>query len=272
MVLNAEDGSLSWNFRFPFSYAIAAPTSIADLDRDGQLEIIFFDWFQLGVLGSDGVLKWKYTIPGSPSSFRGAAISDVNNDDYLDIVFGTSDGKVYGVDGKSGYKLWEIDLRADIGLEDYGIDHAPVIDDFDLDGKLDAFIVGGHAEYPDIFNNYGRAYAISLESPGGPAWPMFRRDARRTACLCEENSTGQDRVLPASPPMLSFVAFGSGMKIYLNDDKQYTMMVFTTTGILVDHFPIKNSYWLEDLVPGIYFFQLSDKNTPLSSGRFHIVR
>ncbi len=54
-------------------------------------------------------------------------------------------------------------------------------------GIIDIFVVGGHAEYPDIYNNYGRAYTISTGSVGGPDWSMFRRDEIRSACVCDLN-------------------------------------------------------------------------------------
>lgn len=64
--------------------------------------------------------------------------------------------------------------------------------DIDGDGGLDAFIVGGHTEYPDYSGNFGRAYAISIGRGAGPEWRMFQRDIRRRASLCVDDVTGVD--------------------------------------------------------------------------------
>ncbi len=192
-VLNAEDGSLLWDFSFPSPTYIGAPVSIADLNLDEHLEIVFVDWYKLGVLSKNGSLLWDYSIPEYGTSFRGAALSDVNNDGFPDVVIGTSTGSVTALSGNDGSVLWNVDLLAHYGGNEFEIDHGPVIADFDDDGLLDAFVVGGHAEYPNIQNNFGRAYALSLESSGGPDWPMFRRDEIRSACVCSSP------VLPGTP-------------------------------------------------------------------------
>ncbi|GAB4294074.1 MAG: hypothetical protein Kow0068_18980 [Marinilabiliales bacterium] len=180
MVLNAENGSLKWNYYFSSPYYIGSPVSIGDLNNDGYYEIVFFDAWRLGVLSHTGSLLWDFNIPGYASAFRGAALSDVNNDDTLDVVFGTSDGIVYALNGSQGNQLWNIDLWADYG-DTLEFDHAPVISDFDKDGYLDFFIVGGKTNYPNISGNYGRAYAVSMNSSGGPDWLMFQRDSVRSS-------------------------------------------------------------------------------------------
>ncbi|MFC2101170.1 FG-GAP-like repeat-containing protein [Bacteroidota bacterium] len=188
-VLNGEDGSLLWSYQFttPSSY-IGSPTSIADLDNDGRYEIVFFDWYKLGVLSDSGSLKWSYTIPGFASSFRGAAISDIDGDDTLDVVFGTSLGEVIALNGSNGDLIWSFDLSIHYGSS-FDIDHGPVIADFNNDSIIDVFLVGGHAEYPNTYNNYGRAYALKAGVGEGPAWPMFRRDVRRSACVSIDTAT-----------------------------------------------------------------------------------
>ncbi|MCK4584499.1 T9SS type A sorting domain-containing protein, partial [candidate division WOR-3 bacterium] len=60
---------------------------------------------------------------------------------------------------------------------------APVIADFDGDGKLDIFIIGGYATSSQPQNNHGRAYALAAGDGTGPGWPMFRHDLRHSACF-----------------------------------------------------------------------------------------
>jgi len=135
----------------------------------------------------DGTLKWQYTIPSYGQSFRGAALADMNSDDTLDVVFGTSTGHLMVLNGSRGNLLFDIDLQAHMGTQDFEFDHGPVVADFDGDGHLDVFLVGGHAEYPAIENNYGRAYAVSFPSSTVGAyakpWPMFRHDIRRSGSV-----------------------------------------------------------------------------------------
>ncbi|MCF8371921.1 MAG: PQQ-binding-like beta-propeller repeat protein [Bacteroidales bacterium] len=184
LVLNAEDGSLKWDYAVSNPLYAGGAVSIADLNNDQHYEIVYFDYYHLEVLDSQGSLFWEYTIPSYGQSFRGAAISDVNNDDTLDVVFGTSKGDVIALSGSSGDELWLIDLAAHHDSAEFDIDHAPLIGDFDQDGYMDVFIVGGRTIYPDTLEtNYGRAYAISTESPGGPNWPMFRHDIRRSGTV-----------------------------------------------------------------------------------------
>jgi len=180
LVINAEDGSLKWDY--PFTWVVYI-TAMADLNNDGLYEIIVAGGDRIGVLDRDGDLLWDFDIPSWYYSFRGPAISDVNDDDTLDIVFGTAGGVVHALNGARGNELWNISLRAHHDSSNYEIDHGPVIADFDGDSILDIFIVGGHAIYPDIYSNYGRGYAISTDGSGGPDWLMFRRDTVRSACV-----------------------------------------------------------------------------------------
>ncbi|MBR9989060.1 MAG: T9SS type A sorting domain-containing protein, partial [Gemmatimonadetes bacterium] len=116
--------------------------------------------------------------------------ADVSGDGLPDVVFGTSGGLLEALSGLDGSLLWSVNLAADYGDTRFELDHAPVIADLDGDGSLDAFIVGGHTEYPDYSGNFGRAYAISLGRGSGPEWRMFQRDPQRRSSLCGEEITG----------------------------------------------------------------------------------
>ena len=187
--LNAEDGSLSWSFEFPISIYTAAAISIADVNNDQQYEVIFFDLGIMGVLSHEGRLLWSLELSSLGQSFRGAAISDINGDNQLDIVFAATNGILYALDGSLGELIWQIDLAAHYGSNEFQLDHGPLIADFDEDGLLDVFVVGGHTAYPDFTENYGRAYLISTNSTGGPEWLMFRRDSVRSGHLPLPNPT-----------------------------------------------------------------------------------
>jgi hypothetical protein len=66
------------------------------------------------------------------------------------------------------------------------MDHAPVIADFDNNGELDIFIIGGYGISSPPDYNHGRTYALTAGGGTGPGWAMFRHDLRHSACF-EEN-------------------------------------------------------------------------------------
>ena len=170
-VFNGEDGSLLWEYIAPFY--IGAPTSIGDLNNDGYFEIVFTSYNILGVLSHSGSLLWSVTTGGD--LFRGAALSDIDGDGILDVVFGSYDGILRALKGDDGQIIWTYDLKAHYGNV-FEMDHAPVIADFNNDGKLDVFIVGGYGSSDPPTNNHGRAYALTAGDGSGPGWPMFRHD------------------------------------------------------------------------------------------------
>jgi outer membrane protein assembly factor BamB len=177
-VVNGEDGSLKWDYAAPFY--VGAPTSIADLNNDGHLEVVFASYDELGVLSNTGSLLWSYTAGGG--IFRGAAIADIDGDGVLDVAFGADDGILRVLKGDSGQVIWTCDLESHYG-NTFEIDHAPVIADFNGDGLLDIFVVGGYGTSSPPDFNHGRAYALTAGDGTGPGWPMFRHDLRHSACF-----------------------------------------------------------------------------------------
>ncbi|MCX6251106.1 MAG: FG-GAP-like repeat-containing protein [Bacteroidetes bacterium] len=180
--LNAEDGSMKWKFDMgPYCY-VGAPTVMADVNLDHKFEILASGWYEMKAISDTGTEVWNYDIPNYGSCFRGPAVSDINYDGALELVFGTSEGSVIALYGYDGSEIWQLDLAADYG-NTFDINHAPVIGDFDGDGKLDGFVVGGVANYPDTLTGYGRAYAFTLGDGTGPDWTMFQHDTARSSCV-----------------------------------------------------------------------------------------
>jgi len=86
--------------------------------------------------------------------------------------------------GDSGQVVWTYNLQAHYG-KTYEMDHAPVIADFNNDGKLDIFIIGGYGTSSPPTSNHGRAYALTAGDGTGHGWPMFRHDLRHSACFVD---------------------------------------------------------------------------------------
>jgi outer membrane protein assembly factor BamB len=178
-VVNAEDGSSKWSFDMGAYCYVGGPVVMADINNDDQYELLAAGWYKMKAISDSGSQIWNYNIPDYASCFRGPALSDINSDGKLELVFGTSEGKVIALRGTTGAQLWTLDLAADYG-DTLDIDHAPVIGDFDGDGQLDGFVVGGFTAYPNIANDYGRAYAFTLGTGHGPEWKMFQHDSVRS--------------------------------------------------------------------------------------------
>lgn len=169
---DGSDGGIFWVH--PAPYYVGAPTSCADFDLDGIPEVVAASYDRIRLLEpATGELVWNYTAGGSV--FRGVSVADVDGDGYLDMAFGARDGILTVLRGIDKYVVWSYDLDAHYGRT-YEIDHAPVIADFDLDGKLDIFVVGGYGISSPDTSNHGRAYALRAGDGPGPGWPMFRHD------------------------------------------------------------------------------------------------
>ncbi len=272
-VLNGEDGSLFWKHEYPYGY-IGAPTSIADLTKDDSLEIICFAASIVSCFSPTGRKIWEKQLPGGAQSFRGAAIADVNADDTLDVVFGASDGVLYAFSGASGRDLWTVNLRAHHDSSDFDIDHAPIIDDFDNDGDLDVFIVGGKTYYPNIQYDYGRAYAIDLGQGITSDWKMFRHDHLRSGCLCENVFTGMapEEEMPSSTIKIFPNPVKTSVNIeYHNSAKnEMVLKIYTINASLVYEEKLGNQSYihkelsLQNLNPGLYILKLYGADSPLS--------
>ncbi len=256
--LNGENGSLLWQYQA--SVYVGAPITIADVNKDGKCDIIFCDGFGVGVLSNTGSLMWYYTIPNNANAFRGVAVGDINGDNSLDIAFGTGKGNLIVLNGNNGTLIWNLDLAAHIG-KTFDINHAPLIADFDQDGKIDIFIVGGNTDYPNFQTNYGRAYMVTAGNGNGPDWLMFQHDLRRKSSMCDaplsnptiENKSNNIQVYP-NPASQSFTILSEDLG---------ELQIRTITGEFVSHSLLtqpKTTFNISNLASGIYIINIQTPN------------
>lgn len=188
--LNAEDGSLKWS-RYFAGYPPIGPTSLADLDNDGDYEIIA-PTSGINVLDHEGNLLWSRPAGGC---FRGATTGDLDGDGFLDLVYGASDGVLRCLRGYDGDTLFIFDT----GSDSTEIDNAPLVYDFGRDGNLDVFFVGG---YPQA---YGVAYCLKTDGASqGPGWETFRHDHLHTGCF--DGAVGMEEGGPGAPGLRVIVS------------------------------------------------------------------
>ncbi|MEO6833798.1 MAG: FG-GAP-like repeat-containing protein [Chitinophagaceae bacterium] len=266
--INGENGTTKWKYSLGNNFAAAGPAVIADLDDDGQCEVVFSAWYKMTALDKNGKVKWQTDIPGYGGSFRGPAVADVNNDRYKDVIFGTNTGHLIGLNGNDGSIIFDKNLRLNPADSLFDIDHAPLVADFDKNGTMDAFIVGGHAEYPNFYKDYGKAYMVSIGKGKGPDWLMFQHDVRRRSNVCEKDKTGVEEVNFSESSSLNIYPNPSSGAVWIELQSQSIgvarLEVTNYTGQKIDDQKLKIDKGLNKVswkapkgsTAGIYFFKV----------------
>lgn len=254
--IDAETGEI--NYTYQSDYYIGAPVTVADINLDGNYEILLSSGFYIIALDYSGNELWKYTIPDYGISFRGTIVSDILDDESLEVIFGTSKGDLIVLSGESGQLIHNIELKDHIGKE-FNIDHAPLVGDFNNNGSLDVFIVGGYTNYPDFSGNYGRAYAIEFEKGTGPEWKMFQNNAFRNNLLEIEKTSVKkfDKNNKTFQIFQNLVQKGETIEFNQSFDN---ILIYELTGRLISKFENKDYLKTDDLQRGIYIISFIFQN------------
>lgn len=151
-----------------------APTVFADLDGDGNREIVAHGMESTFAFTSEGRPFWKADV----GSTRGAAVADLDGDGDLDLVLGAKGCKATALEGSTGKPLWSYDAATKGGGQEQA-DSGPLVGDFDGDGTLDVFMVGGKGTSDATRReNFGRAFVLRV-GKGGGTWDTFRGSLKR---------------------------------------------------------------------------------------------
>jgi hypothetical protein len=121
----------SWG-RITIDYGIQSSPLAADIDRDGDIEIICggSDYI-LYCLTSSGGIKWRYNC-GDEINLCVPSIADLDKDGKFEVLFSSDSGYLYCLNNTGGL-MWQFDL----GDKVHG---SPVVADLDSNGNLEVLI------------------------------------------------------------------------------------------------------------------------------------
>jgi hypothetical protein len=176
--------------------AIFSSPAVADLDKDGALEVVVgtgaylqgtgyyvsaFDYDANAADQTDRlVLKWRKPTRGRV--FASPSIADLNKDGWLDVVISSpvgdngADGSfVYAWTGRDGTSLWQRRLCTYMGKSE-NTNSSPVVADIDGDRRQEVLV--SHAWEVAVLNHDGTYYTdySNPSWPGGVDHPGCRRD------------------------------------------------------------------------------------------------
>ena len=163
----------------------------ADLDDDGDKDLIWGDWFEPGLLlientgscespgFSDRPVSWPVGDPVVTSGYNAPTFGDIDGDGDLDAVIGVLGGAYNPITTaadnlyllEQGETGWNLVSRRLIEQIDIGAESVPAVGDLDGDGDLDILV----ANKIDT-ENQRTARIYRLENVGGAAHPAFRLD------------------------------------------------------------------------------------------------
>ncbi len=149
--------------------------AVADIDNDGQAEVIGAAYSLFVLNGKTGQLKWSMALQGG-RIWPGVVVADLDNDGKLEIVSAESGGYLNVVQdvNHAGKLLWS---RRPTTSELRGLSVA----DLDNDGKLEIVVTAAIGSQTDtwVYDASGnlRAGWPQLQGNGGYAWGVYNDNA-----------------------------------------------------------------------------------------------
>lgn len=187
-----------WEKRLDVCYSNPGSDSkpvLADLDRDGDLEIIA-STEENGVyaLHQNGTIMWSRCIGGGNAE---PTVADITGDGYPEVVFASDGGVITAMSGKTGVPLWSFDARVRYNLGSGSMPVGPAIGQ--LDGVGGPEIVVGARDSHDA-NNFANnsALLLALKSNGQVLWAKQDPDGNPLtythAIIADAEADGQAEV------------------------------------------------------------------------------
>ena len=104
--------TLKWSRCWPGTWCETgwyASPAVADIDGDGQVEVLWGGYTLMAVNGATGEVEWHASSPGGSRLWPSIVIADLDGDGSLEIVTGDGSGylSVYKGDG-SIYPGWPV--------------------------------------------------------------------------------------------------------------------------------------------------------------------
>jgi len=140
---------------------------LADLDKDGRLDILAAtEEYGVYALRDNGALMWKSCIGGGNAE---PTVGDLNQDGWPDAVFGSDEGIITAMNGRTGATMWSYNLLSHFRL---GSGSMPVgVTIAQLDGLTGPDVVVGARDSHDA-TNYANDHAmlVALSAGGSLLW------------------------------------------------------------------------------------------------------
>ncbi len=248
--------------------------ALADIDDDGQKEIVVFSGNKIYVINAVGAIldNFPITVPSSNNILTSPIVADVDGNGTNDIVAVTQEGLVVAYD-KHGKMAAGFPIQA-------GINRGSTPAVFYIPSPCLSCYDIGLAVASDDGNVYAW-HTGTLNSGPLPAqkmpWPQFMHDAQNTG-LNEELLTTKYKTQDFFPPSMAYNwpnpvgpehGFKTHIRYFVRENAKVTITIFDLAGDLVTSFPGPGTGGLDNEIEwnvsniqsGIYFAHIDAQGT-----------
>jgi len=218
-VLDANSGEEIWNYTTG-NWITASPV-ILDLQGEKKVVIGSHDSY-VYCFNSDGSLNWTFKVPTNGRAPYLPSVADLNLDGVNDVAIGSTDGRVYILDGRDGSLIWSYNIGQYIYT-------SPALVDLNGDGN------------PDLALGSTNKNEYVLDPP---SWPTFGGNERRT------------RIFDNYPPELLFfdvIREGGRVKIVSLWKEKFSNLAFAIVEENSTGLPLVNRINLRGMIDWVNY-------------------